>query len=183
VFAKAIEVLEQLKIPTIAAVQGACMGGGFELALGCDLIVAARSARFAFPEARVGIVTLQGGVFQLAERIGRNKAIEMAFLSEPVTAEQMAVWNVVNHVFEDAALEAEAEALAQRLAAGPPGAYAVTKALLSLWKQGGQTAASAALYDLSMPLFDTQDVQMAMKSAAVAMDAGQPLPKANFTGA
>jgi enoyl-CoA hydratase/carnithine racemase len=98
--AKAIEVLEQLKIPTIAAVQGACMGGGFELALGCDLIVAARSARFAFPEARVGIVTLQGGVFQMAERIGRSKAIEMAFLSEPVAAEQIAVWNVVNHVVE-----------------------------------------------------------------------------------
>jgi enoyl-CoA hydratase/carnithine racemase len=183
VFAKAIEVLEQLKIPTIAAVQGACMGGGFELALGCDLIVAARSARFAFPEARVGIVTLQGGVFQVAERIGRSKAIEMAFLSEPVAAEQMAVWNVVNHVVEDAALEAEAETLAQRLAAGPPGAYAVTKALLSLWKQEGQTAASAALYDLSMPLFDTHDVQTAMKSAAVAIDAGLPLPKANFTGA
>ena len=183
VFAKAIEVLEQLKIPTIAAVQGACMGGGFELALGCDLIVAARSARFAFPEARVGIVTLQGGVFQMAERIGRSKAIEMAFLSEPVAAEQMAVWNVVNHVVEDAALEAEAEALAQRLATGSPGAYAATKALLSLWRQGGQTAASAALYDLSMPLFDTQDVQTAIKSAAVALDAGHPLPKANFTGA
>jgi hypothetical protein len=57
----------------------------------------------------------------------------------------------------------------------------VTKALLSLWKQGGQAAASAALYDLSMPLFDTQDVQTAMKSAAIAMDAAQPLPKANFT--
>jgi enoyl-CoA hydratase/carnithine racemase len=175
VFAQAIAALEQLKIPTIAAVQGACMGGAFELALGCDLIVAARSARFAFPEARVGIVTLQGGVFQLAERIGRNKAIEMAFLSEPVTAEQMAVWNVVNHVFEDAALEAEA--LAQRLAAGPPGAYAVTKALLSLWKQGGQTAASAALYDLSMPLFNTQDVQTAMKSAAVSMTPDSPSRK------
>ncbi len=107
----------------------------------------------------------------------------MAFLSEPVAAEQMAVWNIVNHVVEDAALEAEAEALAQRLATGPPGAYAVTKALLSLWKQGGRTAASAALYDLSMPLFDTQDVQTAIKSAAVALDAGHPLPKANFTGA
>jgi enoyl-CoA hydratase/carnithine racemase len=95
----------------------------------------------------------------------------------------MAVWNVVNHVVEDAALEAEAEALAQRLAAGPPGAYAVTKALLSLWKQRGQTAASATLYDLSMPLFDTQDVQTTIKSAAVATDAGHPLPKANFTGA
>jgi enoyl-CoA hydratase/carnithine racemase len=70
VFAKALERLEALKIPSIAAVHGGCMGGGFELALSCDFIVAARSARFAFPEARVGIMTLQGGVVQLAERIG-----------------------------------------------------------------------------------------------------------------
>ena len=71
VFAKALERLEALKIPSIAAVHGGCMGGGFELALSCDFIVAARSARFAFPEARVGIMTLQGGVVQLAECIGR----------------------------------------------------------------------------------------------------------------
>jgi enoyl-CoA hydratase/carnithine racemase len=56
VFAEALDHLERLPIPTIAAVQGGCMGGGFELALSCDLILAARSARFSFPEARVGIV-------------------------------------------------------------------------------------------------------------------------------
>jgi hypothetical protein len=84
VFAKALERLEALKIPSVAAVHGGCMGGGFELALSCDFIVAASSARFAFPEARVGIMTLQGGVMQLAERIGRTKAIEAVMLSEPL---------------------------------------------------------------------------------------------------
>src|SRR5260370_16324439 len=95
VFAKAIEVLEQLKIPTIAAVQGACMGGGFELALGCDLIVAARSARFAFPEARVGIVTLQAGVFQMSERVRRNQATELAFPPEPATHDPTPCSNIL----------------------------------------------------------------------------------------
>src|SRR5271156_3104786 len=101
VYAKALDRLERLPIPTIAAVQGGCMGGGFELALSCDLIVAARSASFVFPEARLGILTLQGGVMQLAERIGRAKAIEVALLSEPIAAEQMAAWNVVNRFVDD----------------------------------------------------------------------------------
>src|SRR5271156_811660 len=65
VFARAIDLLESLPIPTVAVVQGACMGGGFELALACDLIIAGASARFGFPEALVGIMTLQGGVYQL----------------------------------------------------------------------------------------------------------------------
>ena len=80
------------------------MGGGFELALSCDMILASRSAHFAFPEARLGIMTLQGGMLQLAERVGRSKAIELVLLSEPITAEQMALWNVVNRVVEDGEL-------------------------------------------------------------------------------
>jgi hypothetical protein len=96
VFADALEQLRRLPIPTVAAVQGGCMGGGFELALSCDLIVAAKSARFSFPEARLGILTLQGGMMLIAERVGWAKAAEMVFLSQPVSAEQLHGWNVVN---------------------------------------------------------------------------------------
>ena len=77
VFANALDRLEQLDIPTIASVQGGCAGGGFELALACDMIIASRSARFSFPEALIGIMTLQGGVYNIAERIGRTKAVEL----------------------------------------------------------------------------------------------------------
>jgi enoyl-CoA hydratase/carnithine racemase len=79
-------------------VQGGCAGGGFELALACDMIIASRSARFSFPGGLIGIITLQGGVYNIAERIGRTKAIELAFLSDPVPAEQLAQWNVVRVV-------------------------------------------------------------------------------------
>jgi enoyl-CoA hydratase/carnithine racemase len=103
VFANALDRLEQLDIPTIASVRGGCAGGGFELALACDMIIASRSARFSFPEGLVGIMTLQGGVYSIAERIGRTKAVEPAFLSDPVPAEQLAQWNVVNRVVDDAA--------------------------------------------------------------------------------
>lgn len=165
VYAKALDLLDGLSIPTVAIVQGGCVGGGFELALACDLIVAGRSARFIFPEATVGIMTLQGGVYQLAERIGRAKALELVMLSTPVTASQMREWNVVNMVVEDDELDAAATELAQRLAAGPAKAYAGTKALMKIWRDRGTSAARDALYDISMPLFDTQDVQVAMRTA------------------
>ena len=182
VFARALDRLEQLDIPTIAAVQGNCMGGGFELALSCDMILASRSAQFAFPEARLGIMTLQGGMLQLAERIGRSKAIELVFLSEPIAAEQMALWNVVNRVVEDGELDQETNLLTERLAAGPPRAYAATKAIMRKWSLDGVKSAKAALYDASMPLFDTDDVQRALVSATEAVNAGKPFPKMTFTG-
>jgi enoyl-CoA hydratase/carnithine racemase len=158
------------------------MGGGFELALSCDLILAARSARFAFPEARVGIVTLQGGMMQIAERVGRAKAAEMVFLSEPATAEQMRQWNVVNRVVDDADLETQAAALASRLAEGPTKAFAVTKALWRVHAEAGIKAAKAKLYDLSMPLFETEDARTALRNAAEAINAGKPFPTATFAG-
>jgi enoyl-CoA hydratase/carnithine racemase len=182
VFAKALDRLERLRIPTVACVQGGCMGGGFELALSCDMIVASRSARFAFPEARLGIMTLQGGMLQLAERVGRSKAVEIVFLSDPVSAEQMALWNVVNRVVSDDKLAEETEVLTQRLAAGPPGAYAGTKAILRTLTQAGAKGAKETLYEISMPLFDTQDVQTALRSAVEAVAAGKPFPKMSFEG-
>jgi enoyl-CoA hydratase/carnithine racemase len=182
VFAQALDRLEQLSIPTLAAVQGNCMGGGFELALSCDMILAARGARFSFPEAHLGILTLQGGMMQIADRIGRAKAAELVFLSDPIAAEQMAQWNVVNRVVDDTNLAAEVDALAARLAAGPPGAYAATKQMLRLWSTSGIELAKASLYDISMPLFDTPDVQTALRNAAAAIGAGKPFPKATFAG-
>jgi enoyl-CoA hydratase/carnithine racemase len=141
VLASAIDLLEQFPIPTVAVIQGNCMGGGFELALGCDLIVAATSARFTFPAALLGIVTLQGGIYRLAERIGPNKALELVLLSEPVDAAQMAEWNVVNRLFDDSTLNEDSLALAARLANGPPDAYARTKALLYIWRHRGRSEA------------------------------------------
>jgi enoyl-CoA hydratase/carnithine racemase len=182
VFADALDKLGRLSIPTIAAVQGGCMGGGFELALSCDLILAARSARFAFPEARLGIVTLQGGMMQIAGRVGRAKAAELVFLSEPVTAEQMRQWNVVNRVVDDADLQSDAAALARRLAEGPTKAFAATKALWRMQSEEGVAAAKAKLYDISMPLFDSEDARAALRNAAEAINAGKPFPTAIFSG-
>ncbi len=182
VFAKALDILGRLSIPTVAVVQGACMGGGFELALSCDMILAARSAHFAFPEAQLGIMTLQGGMIQIAARVGRAKAAELVFLSDIVGAEQMAEWNVVNQVVNDDRLDSRVADFARRLAEGPPGAYAGTKAMLRKWAHDGETEAMAALYDVSMPLFETEDVRTALRNAADAVNGGKQFPRATFAG-
>jgi enoyl-CoA hydratase/carnithine racemase len=82
----------------------------------------------------------------------------------------MADWNVVNRVVDDVALDAEAITLAQRLASGPAEAYAGTKKLLKIWQERGRIAAREALYDISMPLFDTADVQSALSNAVKSID-------------
>ena len=150
--------------------------------MSCDLILAARSARFAFPEARLGIVTLQGGMMQIAERVGRAKVAEIVFFSEPATAEQMQQWNVVNRVVDDADLESQAAALANRLSEGPTKAFAATKVLWRVQAKEGVKVAKAKLYDVSMPLFETEDARTALRNAAEAINAGKPFPKATFAG-
>ena len=183
VFADATDLLDSLAIPTIAVVQGGCMGGGFELAMSCDMIVAASSAHFMFPEATLGIMTLQGGVYLLAERIGRAKAIELVMLSTTIEASQVATWNVVNQVVANDRLEVASSELAQRLAAGPVNAYAHIKQLMKIWRDEGRPAARAALYDISMPLFDTPDVQTALSVSTAAAKEGRPAPMASFPNA
>lgn len=174
--AEALEELEKLSIPTVAAVQGRCMGGGLELILSCDLVVASKSAEFGCPEAMLGIITLQGGVMQLAQRIGRARALEFVFLSDLHGADEMADLNLVNRVVPDDQLEDTAGSLVDRLAIGPPAAYATTKLLLRTWAAGGINAAKSILYDVSMPIFDDEEVQGALRAAAAAATQGRPFP-------
>ena len=173
---------ERLPLPVIAAVRGLCFGGGFELALRADVILAAETARFGHPEQTLGIVTLLGGIYRVAERAGRARAAEWARTSEQVPARVMAAAGVVNRVVADDALLDEALAFARRLAAGPTRAFAAHKALLRAWAVGGVAAADEALLDIAMPLFETADVRAGLSSAVRALKAGEPRPVLDFAG-
>lgn len=173
---------ERLAIPTVAAVQGICFGGGFELVLRCDIVIAAASAKFGHPEQTIALTTLLGGVQRVAERAGRAFAAELAYTSQPVLAEAMFHRGIVNRVVADDALAAEAEAFARRLAQGPTRAHAAHKTLLRLWAAGGVQSADDALLDLSMPLFDTEDTKLALESAINALARGEPRPTLAFKG-
>jgi enoyl-CoA hydratase/carnithine racemase len=173
---------ERIPMPVIAAVQGLCFGGGFELALRADLIFAGESAAFGHPEQSLGIVTILGGAYRVAERVGRSRAAEWAMTSEKVPAATMERFGVVNRVVADADLLNEARAFAQKVAQGPTRAYAAHKALLRAWAVGGVSAADEAMFDIAMPLFETEDVQRGLKSAVDALKAGRSRPTLDFKG-
>jgi enoyl-CoA hydratase/carnithine racemase len=173
---------ERLAMPTVAVVQGRCFGGGLELAVRADVIFAGTSARSGHPEQTLGIVTLLGGVYRIAERAGRSRALEWALTSEQVPARVMEQHGVVNRVCQDDVLLQEATDFARQLAKGATRAHAAHKALLRSWAVGGVAAADEAMFDIAMPLFETEDVKMALPAAVSALKAGKPRPVFDFKG-
>lgn len=181
-YMNAFNRFEQLPLPVIAAVQGLCFGGGLELALRADIVFAGASARFGHPEQTLGIVTMLGGIYRVAQGAGRFLAAEWAFTSQPVPASRMERFGLVNRVVPDSTLREEARAFALRVAKGPTRAHAAHKALLRTWALGGTDAADRAMFDIAMPLFDTEDVKAGLTSAINAVKAGTPRPVVEFTG-
>lgn len=112
--------LAQLELPLVAAVSGYAFGGGCELALACDLIVAAESARFSQAEIKVGIMPGGGGTQRLARTLGKHRAMELVLTGRAVSAAEAAEMGLVNRVVPDSRWRQEALTLASQVAAGPP---------------------------------------------------------------
>ncbi len=108
--------MEKMKTPIIAAVNGFALGGGLELALGCDFIYASAKAKVGFPEVTLGIMPGFGGTQNLARLIGPNKANEMIFTGRIITAEKALAWGIVNEVFPPEELLAKARETAAAIA-------------------------------------------------------------------
>jgi enoyl-CoA hydratase len=100
--------MEKMKKPVIAAVNGFALGGGLELALGCDFIYASEKAKLGFPEVTLGIMPGFGGTQNLARLIGPNKANEMIFTGRMITADKALAWGIVNELFATEELLAKA---------------------------------------------------------------------------
>ncbi|MEM6489251.1 MAG: carnitinyl-CoA dehydratase [Pseudomonadota bacterium] len=124
-----LQELRGLNKPVIAAVNGICCGGGLELALSADIILAADHATFALPEIRSGTVADAASV-KLPKRIPYHIAMEMLLTGRWLEAEEAARWGLVNRIHPAAALMAEARALADHLAAGPPLVQAAIKEIV-----------------------------------------------------
>jgi enoyl-CoA hydratase len=156
--------LEDMPWPTIASVQGLCLTAGFELALGCDLIWAAESARFGLVEIVVGLTPAMGGTQRVAERAGPARARELVMSGDLYDAATLERWNVVNRVLPDAELADGALRFARRLAAGPTRANAATKQMVRAFLDHGVRGADARIGDIAAPLFATEDLQNAVDS-------------------
>lgn len=177
-----LNALESLSIPTITQIHGSAFGGGFELALHTDLIIAAHSAKFRFSEATLGVAPLAGGVQRVAERAGRATASRLVMLSEEISASEALAMNIVAKVVPDEQLEDVCWSHAQKLASGPTRAHAVTKSILSAWSAGGVRNADEMMIEHVSVLLGTDDVQRGVASATAAIEAGKQRPEMVFNG-
>lgn len=119
--------LRELPLPVIAAVNGVAAGAGANIALACDLVIAARSASFVQAFARLGLVPDSGGTWFLPRLVGPARALGLALLGEKLPAEEAAAWGLIWRCVEDAQLPAVVDALARQFAQAPTRGLARTK--------------------------------------------------------
>ena len=125
-----IRRLAAMPQPVIARVNGVAAGAGANIALACDLVVAAKSAKFIQSFAALGLIPDSGGSWHLPRLVGQARALGLALTGEPLPAEKAAEWGLIWKCVEDDALDAEVDALAARLAALPPLGLAAIKAII-----------------------------------------------------
>lgn len=161
-----LRAFDSLPIPIVAAVHGVCLGGGLELALACDLIVASESAKIGSVEASIGLNPLMGGIQRVTERAGAARAKEMALLARRYDARTLERWNVINRVVADDQLAAVTSALAHELANGPSVAHASTKAIVSQAVSHGVSATDEAMLELQSGIWKSEDLKIGLASLA-----------------
>ncbi|MEA3036456.1 MAG: enoyl-CoA hydratase [Sphingomonadales bacterium] len=159
-----VQSIEDLPFPVIFAAHGLCLTWGLEVALACDLLVAAEGAQFGLVETRVGLTPSMGGPQRMAERAGPARAREFVMTGDLYTAATLRDWGVVNTVWPDAEFEERARAFALHLANGPTVAHAATKRIIQAQKEGGARTADAIVPELSGALFATEDLKNAVQS-------------------
>jgi len=152
--------------PLIAAVEGWALAGGCEIALACDLIVAARDAKFGIPEVKRGLVAGAGGLIRLPRRIPAGIAMELALTGDPLTAAEAHRLGLVNRLAEPGEALAGALELAARIAANAPLAVATSKQVIieqQDWDMAGAWQQQAAL---TRPVFRSADAQEGARAFA-----------------
>jgi enoyl-CoA hydratase len=159
-----VERVEALPLPVVFAAHALTLTAALELALGCDLILAARSAKFGLVEKVVGLTPSMGGTQRLAERAGSGRARHFVISGDLFGAEELERWGVVNLLFDDDEFDARARAYAADLAAGPTVAHAMTKHILRRYREGGIPAADEAVRTEAAALFATDDLQRGVKT-------------------
>src|SRR5580693_1128448 len=174
--------IEALRVPTVAVVQGLAFGGGFELALNCDFIVASTDAVFRCVEVTTAMLPIAGALQRLAERVGRGRASRFAMLGEPISGAEAGALGIATHVVPENELSATTAALTRQLATGPTRSYAATRTLLKAWSSGGVAAADLVMLDVAMELYNGADAQRGFASTADAFNKDIEPPTLVFEG-
>lgn len=129
-FQEVLNRLEQLERPVIALIHGRCLGLALELALACDIRLAAEGAVLALPETKLGMIPDVGGTTRLTRLIGPGRAKELIFTGREIDAAQAEAWGIVNHVTPPDALLAKGEALAEEIGRAAPLAVGMAKRVI-----------------------------------------------------
>jgi enoyl-CoA hydratase/carnithine racemase len=156
--------VDRLACPTVFAAHALCLTWAFELALACDVILAAESASFGLVERVIGLTPAMGGTQRLAERAGSGRAKEFVMTGERYSAAEMERWNVVNRVLPEAGFDDAARAMARDLSTGPTLAHAATKQVIRDYLEGGVELANERVGRVAGDLFATEDLQGAVRT-------------------
>lgn len=151
--------LEAIPVPVVAALNGAVLGGGFELALACDMTVAAESAEIGSVEVHIGLAPLLGAVQRLTMLAGPARAREITMLGRRYAPDVLERWGVINLVVREEDLASAALSLARQLASGPTVAIGGIKRLVNITLNQGIDAADAALNTELKPMWESRDLQ------------------------
>ncbi|MDA0792097.1 MAG: enoyl-CoA hydratase/isomerase family protein [Proteobacteria bacterium] len=149
--------LEELPKPTIAAIDGICMGGGLEVALGCDLRVCTPASRFATPEGKLGIIPGGGATARLPRIVGKGWALEMMLMGEPINAERALQIGLVTRMVEAPELIPEVSRMAEHLATFAPFVPHFMKTMVHQGMEGSVAAALTMEKFAQGALLQTQD--------------------------
>jgi len=156
--------VDHLPCPTMFAAHALCLTWAFELALACDLIVAAESASFGLVERVIGLTPAMGGTQRLAERAGTGRAREFVMAGRPFSAVELERWNVINRLLPDEGFADAALTLGRELATGPTLAHAATKQVIHDYLEGGVEGANDRVPAVAGELFASEDLQNAVRS-------------------
>ena len=158
----AMELLDRSLIPTIAAVNGFALGGGCEIALACDIRIAAENALFGFPEVTLGILPGMGGTQRLPRLVGPGIAKELIFSGRRIKAEEARMLNLVNRVVPEGEAFKAAKELAEEIAANGPVAVRHAKAAMNKAQDVDLTTGLEYEADQFALLFATEDAREGM---------------------
>ncbi|MDW8277392.1 MAG: enoyl-CoA hydratase-related protein [Anaerolineales bacterium] len=163
-FVELFDSLRRVRKPVVAAVSGYALGGGCELALACDIILASETARFGLPEVTIGVIPGAGGTQRLTHIVGKYLAMEMILNNRHLTATEAAQFGLVNRVLPVERLLDESLALAQSLAERAPLAVRAAKQAVNQAFEGSLSEGLTEERDLFYRLFSTEDQKEGMKA-------------------
>jgi enoyl-CoA hydratase/carnithine racemase len=150
--------------PTLAMVEGVALGGGLELAVCCDFIIAGERARFGLPEIKLGAIPAAGGPLRVTRQIGPVRARQLILLGDPIDAATALDWGLIARVVSQDSLAQECAGFAHRLAAAPARAMQYAKRAIAAAQEGNEAAALAMARDDAARLSASADLAEGVRS-------------------